>query len=293
MSLAPLLSIGIPLYRAAKFYDTIVANIDGIDYPNVEIIISDRHSLDDTIDKLDDRYKDDTRVTTYQSSDQLDWWDNYNFLVHQASGKYFRWLPQDDYLPQEGLHRLISRLEADADVILVYSQVETVDVEGKLVGVIGRDLRYAARHRGCWGYVDALGVVTYLHHRGAGSGIFRRDQIARLGLDIRPVPGGIGGTVAFRYALACHGRFEMVPEVVSRYTIHPGNYTAYTPQRWRNSWGFFRVARSFNTPGGSGVARIANDAALLVAVVLVRPFIASAERWTPRGRRAQRYLRSE
>jgi hypothetical protein len=44
----PLVSVGIPLYRSRRFLDIIVDNIEAITYPNVEIIVSDQHLLDDT-----------------------------------------------------------------------------------------------------------------------------------------------------------------------------------------------------------------------------------------------------
>ncbi len=293
MSSPPLLSIGIPLYAAAEFYDNIVSNIDGIDYPNVEILISDRHGLDDTIERLEERYRDDDRVTTHQHDDGLGWWHNYNFLLAQASGKYFRWLPQDDLLPKRGLDKLVDRLEEDPEIILVYNLIENLDAAGRVVSTGGHDLKHAAKRRRPWRYRDALSVAAQLHHQGAGAGILRRDQVVAAGIAIPPVRGGLGGTLAFRYALACRGRFEMVTDVVGHYRWHTGNYSVYTRKTWRNKWDYFKVARSFDQPGGTRAVRVARNAALLVASVIVGPAIQFAWWRSPRGRLARRTLRSE
>lgn len=287
-----MLSIGIPLYRAADFYETVAANIDGIDYPNVEILISDRHGLDDTLDRLQERYRNDDRVTTYRHDDHLGWWHNYNFLLQQASGKYFRWLPQDDLLPRQGLDKLVNCMEEDPGVILVYNLIENVDPSGRVVSTGGHDLKYAARRRRRWGYRDALGVAAQLHHQAAGAGIFRRDRVVDWGLAIRPVPGSGGSTRAFWYALACRGRLEMVTDVVGYYRWHPDNYTSYTAKRWRNNWTYFRVARSFDPPARGRMARLGRDVALLVATMVVAPSVRFAWMRTRRGRLARRIMRS-
>ena len=291
MSDAPLLSIGIPLYRAAPFYDTIVDNIDSIDYPNVEILISDRHLADDTIDRLEDRYQDDDRVTTHRFDDEGDWWHNYNFLLTHASGRYFRWLPQDDLLPRRGLDRLVERMEEDPEVILVYNRIDSVDPLGRVVVEGGHDVRHAAKPRRRWRYWDALTVAARIHHQAAGTGIIRRERVLESGLTIRPVPGGLA-TMAFRYGLACRGRFEMVTDVVGYYRWHSGNYGYYTRKRWSDYWTYFKVARSYDPPGVGPLARFGRDTALLVAALVIAPAVRFVWNRTPRGRLARRTMRS-
>ena len=44
----PLVSVGFPLYRSRRFLDNIVENLEAIDYPNLEMLVSDRHLHDDT-----------------------------------------------------------------------------------------------------------------------------------------------------------------------------------------------------------------------------------------------------
>ena len=291
MSDAPLLSIGIPLYRAADFYDTIIENIDSIDYPNVEILISDRHLADDTIDRLEDRYRDDQRVTTYRHDDEGEWWDNYNFLLTAASGKYFRWLPQDDLLPRHGLKKLIERMEGDAEVILVYPRIDNVNAAGEVLVEGGHDVRHAGRPRRPWRFRDALSVVAQLHHHAAGTGIIQRERVIAAGLRVPPIRGGLG-TPAFRYGLACQGRFEMVPGVVGYYRWHSGNYGYYTPRRWSYYWDYFKAVRQ-HSADANRVTRLGRDLALLVATLVVAPSIRFVWNQTPKGRLARRTMRSQ
>ncbi len=289
---APLLSIGIPLYRAAAFYDTIVENIDSIDYPNVEILISDRHLADDTIDRLGDRYRGDRRVKTYRHDDEGAWWENWNFLLNTASGKYFRWLPQDDLLPRTGLDKLIERIEKEPEVILVYNRIDNIDSSGHVVASGGHDVRHAGKRRRRWRYWDALSVAAQFHHQAAGVGIVRRDAMVAAGLSIRPAPSGLS-MLAFRYALARRGRFEMVKDVVGYYRWHADNYSHYTPRRWRDYWGYFRVARSYDLPRLDRLTRLGQDIALLFATVVVAPTVRMLWNQTPTGRLARRTMKSD
>ena len=61
-STQPRVSVVIPLYRSARFIDNIIANIEAMPQRGVEILISDRHCYDDTIDRLAERYTTDPRV---------------------------------------------------------------------------------------------------------------------------------------------------------------------------------------------------------------------------------------
>jgi len=291
LSEVPLLSIGIPLYRAAAFYDTIVDNIDSIDYANVEILISDRHLIDDTIDRLETRYQDDKRVTAYRHEDEGDWWDNYNFLLTRASGKYFRWLPQDDPLPRVGLDKLIARMEAEPQAILVYPRIDTIGPSGEVLVEGGHDVRHAAKKCRRWRYRDALSVAAQIHHQAAGTGIIRREQVVGLNIRIPEVGGGLG-TMAFRYGLALHGRFVMVTDVVGYYRWHSGNYSHYTRRRFGDYWSYFKAARSYDPSDLSRLARLGRDVALIGAAFVIAPAVRLVWNWTPKGRLARRTMRS-
>ena len=77
LSTTPLVSIGFPLYRSERFLDTILANIEAISYPNVEIIVSDRHLLDNALATLRRRYGADARFRFLEGADQLTWVENF------------------------------------------------------------------------------------------------------------------------------------------------------------------------------------------------------------------------
>src|SRR4051794_13973408 len=92
----PLVSIAIPLFQSRPFLSVIIDNIETITYPQVEILVSDRHCADDTIDLLACHFTGDPRLRFLKSRDRLNWIEHYNLLLRAAAGKYFLWMPHDD-----------------------------------------------------------------------------------------------------------------------------------------------------------------------------------------------------
>ena len=82
----PLVSVAIPLYRSRPFVDVIARNIEAIDYPSTEILISDRHQEDDALDILAARFAGNRRIRILRARDRLDWVDHYNLLLTAATG---------------------------------------------------------------------------------------------------------------------------------------------------------------------------------------------------------------
>lgn len=106
---APLVSVAIPLYRSRPFVDCIMRNLGSIDYPNVEILISDRRQDDDALDVLAERCAGDTRVRLVRGRDGVGWVQHDNALLAAAAGEYFLWMPHDDsYLAR--IHRRARRV---------------------------------------------------------------------------------------------------------------------------------------------------------------------------------------
>jgi GT2 family glycosyltransferase len=127
----PLVSVGIPLFQSRRFLDGIIGNIGAIDYPNLEVIISDRHCADDTIDLLAERFASDRRIRCLKGSDQLNWVEHYNLLLRISSGRYFLWMAHDDYCPSDYISKLVSCLESRPDVVLAHGCLETVHLDDR------------------------------------------------------------------------------------------------------------------------------------------------------------------
>src|SRR6476620_10823867 len=118
-----------PLYRSMRYFDVITRNIEAIDYPNVEIILSDRHGLDDTLEKISARFPGDKRLRFISATDKVGWVENYNCLLKEALGDYFFWASHDDLYPAGFIPELVSCLEAEPDVLIAYPRSVLVDMD--------------------------------------------------------------------------------------------------------------------------------------------------------------------
>ncbi|HSG44839.1 MAG TPA: glycosyltransferase family A protein [Anaerolineales bacterium] len=127
---SPKVTVGIPLYSSARFIDTIIANIEAIQKRGVEILISDRHCKDNAIERLKQRCGDDSQIRFFKAQDELDWVGNINFLLQEAKGEYWRFLPHDDISPIGSLEALISALDDNQDTILAYDPTDAIDLDG-------------------------------------------------------------------------------------------------------------------------------------------------------------------
>jgi len=56
METRTLVSIFVPLYKSRPFLSNIKANLEALSYQLVEVLISDRHLLDDILDHLQDHF---------------------------------------------------------------------------------------------------------------------------------------------------------------------------------------------------------------------------------------------
>jgi len=128
----PLVTVGIPLYRSRRFVPVIAENIRAIDYPNIEIIVSDRHGLDDAIDEIERLFPGDPRLRYLRASDERDWVENYNVLLDAARGEYFLWMAHDDSYSGNYISDLVAALEVDPDAVLAFGRVDRISVDGFL-----------------------------------------------------------------------------------------------------------------------------------------------------------------
>lgn len=209
MTRAPLVTVAIPLYRSARFVDNIVSNIGMLTYEPVEILISDRHGLDDAIDQLEVRYRQDPRVRFLRATDGIDWAAHYNELLKAATGTYFCCMPHDDAYATGYVEGLVARLEACPDAIVACGVTHYDDtVTSKFSFTpppVGPDeppsVEVALRLLLFWG------VFQLVH------GIFRRDLLLRHRLFLPRTRGTVFADICWAFSIVLYGRVEWVPGI--------------------------------------------------------------------------------
>jgi glycosyltransferase involved in cell wall biosynthesis len=143
---SPKVSIGLPTYNGGAKIVKAVASVLSQGYPNIEIIISDNCSTDNTQEicqYLAERYP----VVKYHRQElNHGVVANYSFVLAQATGDYFLWIADDDTLEPGILFKYVEFLQAHPDYSLVSGQINYW--QGNQLVLIEKDftLEYASRN---------------------------------------------------------------------------------------------------------------------------------------------------
>lgn len=228
ISFEPRVSVAIPLYRSARFVDNVSANIESMP-PEVEILVSDRHHLDDALDRLEKRHGGDRRLRFLRHRDGKDWIDHINDLLRVARGEYWRLMPHDDFSSGEALGVLIRCLDEHPETLLAYGPTTAVDLDGNRLRERDHLHPHPIDNEDPWILGLALDTVWRGHFSGAFKGLLRRREVLERELWIRRTLGTVHAERAWLAALALIGRFRFVPDAVYLKRFHGHN----THASWR------------------------------------------------------------
>lgn len=115
----PLVSIGIPTYNRASLLHRSVDSALSQDFENVEIIISDNASTDETPQICQSYCARDKRIKYLRQPMNLGPTKNYNEVLKNASGTFFMWLGDDDWIDTSYVRTCVQCLTEDSTLSLV------------------------------------------------------------------------------------------------------------------------------------------------------------------------------
>lgn len=122
MTKRPFVSICIPTYNGAKYLEETLHSISCQTYQNIELIISDDASIDETL-QLVEKFKNQVNFPVhifYHTPKGIG--ANWNNCLKHASGKYIKFLFQDDVMERDCLEIMVQALEDNPKVSLVASK---------------------------------------------------------------------------------------------------------------------------------------------------------------------------
>src|SRR5690606_15546882 len=99
-------------------------------YPNLEVIISDNASSDNTpavVERVQRMYP---QVKYFRQDVNIGLIANFDFTLGQASGKYFMWLADDDTIEAGALLKSVDFMEAHPDYSLVSGWINHLEADG-------------------------------------------------------------------------------------------------------------------------------------------------------------------
>lgn len=127
---APLISVIIPVYNGEAFLKNAVESVLMQTYSNIEVIIIDDGSTDNT-KKIVKRFKDSVTYL-YQENGGIG--SARNLGIKQARGEYLAFLDADDEWPKEKLEIQMQAFQKEPDLEFLFGKVEHFFAEKELEG---------------------------------------------------------------------------------------------------------------------------------------------------------------
>lgn len=200
----PRVSIAVPVYNGAALLRETLDSLVAQTFRDLELIICDNASTDDTERICRDYAARDPRVRYVRNPTNIGVDRNFNLGFELARGAYFKWAPADDLNAPTLVERCVAVLDARPEAVLAYPQTRLIDEHGATLRDWDdeMDIQQAAPH---------ARLAHFLWHTemcNVAFGVIRADVVKRTLLY-----GSFSNSdVPFLAELVLHGTFVEVPE---------------------------------------------------------------------------------
>ncbi|MEV4536398.1 glycosyltransferase [Asanoa sp. NPDC049518] len=209
-------TIGVPVYNAARYLPVALDALRAQDHPDFEIVISDNASTDETWDICQSYAVADPRIRLWRNERNLGGHANFAKVVELASGELFKWAAYDDICRPGFVSACVAALDAAGPrAVLAYPKTVLIDEDGVELGAYADKLDL--RDQRAWKRLSGLANNISLCH--AHFGVFRIDALRRTGL-IRPF---LSSDYTLMAEIAAIGEVHEVPERLFLRRVHGGS----------------------------------------------------------------------
>lgn len=191
----PKVSIVIPVYNREQFINDAIKSALRQTYSNVEIVVVDNKSTDNTWGVLQEWAQKDNRIRIYQNEENIGPVRNWIKCFEYSTGEYVKIIWSDDWISDDYLEKTIPLF--DESVAFVLTRIIQIDDDTKR---IERDITYKKELYTSEEYLKD--ILTYNNNTftfSPGAGVFRRkDLLSGIVMDIpnndglQPLRNGAG-----------------------------------------------------------------------------------------------------
>jgi glycosyltransferase involved in cell wall biosynthesis len=125
-----LVSVGLPVRNAGSRVADVARSVLAQTYENLELVISDNASTDDTEEVCRDLARSDGRIVYHRQPENVGLLNNFRYVIGAARGEYFRWIGDDDRLEPDFVIRCLEEFRADPRLILVTTGIDYTAPQG-------------------------------------------------------------------------------------------------------------------------------------------------------------------
>ncbi len=125
-----LVSIGLPVRNAADRVEEVAWSVLAQDHEHIELVISDNGSTDDTEEVCRALARSDTRIVYHRFPQNVGLLNNFMQTMKLATGTYFRWIGDDDWLAPDCVAQCLKVFAEDDRLLLVTTKVAYTGPDG-------------------------------------------------------------------------------------------------------------------------------------------------------------------
>jgi glycosyltransferase involved in cell wall biosynthesis len=134
--MADLISVLLPVYNGEKYLRPAIESVLAQSYENLELIVCDDCSTDDSLTILQEYSARDERVKTFANSTQQGLFANYNKCWEKAQGELIKPFAQDDILYPDFLKLGQEILQERPQVKLVLTARNLIGADGEVIETV-------------------------------------------------------------------------------------------------------------------------------------------------------------
>ena len=137
----PLVSIGIPTYNRPDGLSRTLECITTQTYQNIEIIISDNCSPNIATTQVAQAFMaKDERIHYFRQEENKGATFNFQFVLEQATGKYFMWAADDDEWEDTYIEKCLEKFKNNDNLVLCYSEAVVRNFRGQSKFLLDSDM---------------------------------------------------------------------------------------------------------------------------------------------------------
>lgn len=196
----PLVSVGVAIYNEDRFLEEALSALTQQSYPNLEIIISDNASTDQSEEICRSAAERDARIKYVRQTSNVGSASNFEYVRARAEGRYFMWASGHDLWSSELIEKAVHLMENDSSVVLTAAPTSWIDAAGAPLDIHSdhidsRGMNPIQRFNTVlWGSMNPI------------LGVMRRDALDATNVDI----GMVGSDLVMLGRLALMGPFALV-----------------------------------------------------------------------------------
>jgi len=214
-------SIIIPTFNRASYISQCIDSALAQDYPNIEVIVSDNASADNTGDVVR-QYSNDSRVRYFRNEENLGMTPNWRRAIYEhATGDWAIILGDDDYLLATSyISKAMALIKKEPEIVLVHANIRVLqqdtgsyaDTDKKLPEVV----------EGRWMFMNYKYAVRGTVNFDLLTVIFKKKLAVRINMFSDTISSSDRESLL---KMALNGKVGFLDDVAAVYRIHGGNLT--------------------------------------------------------------------